>query len=195
MPTAQACILPPLPSITLDALPVMNRRSLEYAATLAWTGNTGSGTSHDTAYDREYQVRIAGKPDLAGSADPAFRGDPMRHNPEELFLAAVGACHMLTYLGICARRGVQVLAYHDAMTGTVRLDPAGGGAFEEIVLRPSVTVARAGEEGLALQLHDAAHRACLVAASCRVHIACRPSITVGDAPGQAQSMTAGSRVR
>lgn len=172
----------------------MDNRSLAYAAALTWTGNTGSGTSHYTAYDRQYQVRIAGKADLVGSADPTFRGDPTRHNPEELFLVAVGACHMLTYLGICARRGVQVLAYQDAVTGTVRLDPAGGGAFEEIVLRPAVTVARADEEPLALQLHDAAHRACLVAASCRVRITCRPSITVGGTPGQDQSMTAEVRV-
>ena len=46
-----------------------------YRATVEWTGNLGSGTSSYTAYSRDYTVQIAGKPDLFGSSDPAFRGD------------------------------------------------------------------------------------------------------------------------
>ena len=53
-----------------------------YRATVEWTGNLGSGTSSYTAYSRDYTVQIAGKPDLFGSSDPAFRGDEHRHNPK-----------------------------------------------------------------------------------------------------------------
>ena len=55
----------------------------------------------------------AGKPDLPGSSDPAFRGDARRYNPEELLVAALASCHMLWYLHLCADAGVTVLAYRD----------------------------------------------------------------------------------
>ena len=112
-----------------------------YAAHVVWQGNNGEGTASYTAYGRDYTVRIAGRPELAGSADAAFRGDASRHNPEDLFLAAIAACHMLFYLSLCARRGVRVLAYEDAAEGVMETRPDGGGAFTGVVLRPRVTVA------------------------------------------------------
>ena len=84
-----------------------------YRATVEWTGNLGSGTSSYTAYSRDYIVQIAGKPDLLGSSDPAFRGDEHRHNPEDMLLAAVSACHKLWYLHLCSAAGITVTAYTD----------------------------------------------------------------------------------
>ena len=63
----------------------MTAQRHQYAARLVWTGNTGQGTATYTGYGREYTVAVDGKPDLLGSSDPAFRGDPTRHNPEDLF--------------------------------------------------------------------------------------------------------------
>ena len=37
---------------------------------------------------RDLVLRAAGKPELLGSADPTFRGDAGRWNPEELLVAA-----------------------------------------------------------------------------------------------------------
>ena len=67
-----------------------------YALTIEWTGNSGTGTDGYRHYKRDHVVRIVNKPDLLGSADPTFRGDPSRHNPEELLVAALSACHMLS---------------------------------------------------------------------------------------------------
>ena len=52
-----------------------------YEIQLIWEGNRGSGTASYTAYERDYRLRVNGKPDLAGSADPLFRGSAERHNP------------------------------------------------------------------------------------------------------------------
>ncbi|HEX6927247.1 MAG TPA: OsmC family protein [Longimicrobiaceae bacterium] len=114
-----------------------------YAARITWTGNRGSGTESYFAYDREYVVEIEGKPTIAGSANPAFRGRPERHDPEDLFVAAVASCHMLSYLSLCAREGVRVTAYQDNARATLMLEAGGGGRFSAIVLRPVVTVADA----------------------------------------------------
>jgi organic hydroperoxide reductase OsmC/OhrA len=39
---------------------------------------------------------------IAGSSDSTFRGDAARWNPEQLLLAALAQCHMLSYLHACA---------------------------------------------------------------------------------------------
>lgn len=148
----------------------MTSREHAYTARLIWEGNTGRGTADYTSYERAYRIAIDGKPDLAGSADPAFRGDAAKHNPEDLFVAAIAACHMLFYLSRCARDGVRVLAYEDEARGTMRIGPNGGGRFEEVVLRPVVTIADAEHEALAARLHEEAHELCFIANSCSVPI-------------------------
>ncbi|HJU72784.1 MAG TPA: hypothetical protein VJ717_03490, partial [Gemmatimonadaceae bacterium] len=101
--------------------------SHEYALRLIWDGSRGEGTADYVTYGRDHRVLVAGKPDLLGSADVLFKGVPERHNPEDLFLAAVASCHMLAYLALCARSGVCVLEYEDAARGELVLDADGGG--------------------------------------------------------------------
>ena len=127
-----------------------------------------------STYSRDYTISMPGKPVLRGSADRAFRGDAARHNPEDLFVAAVAACHMLTYLALCAHRGIHVVRYEDAATGRMDFDPWPG-RFTDVVLRPSVTVA-AGDVALALRLHDDAQAECFIGNSVRVHIRHEASI-------------------
>jgi organic hydroperoxide reductase OsmC/OhrA len=156
--------------------PTMTTGAHEYTARLIWDGNTGEGTARYAAYGRQYRVLVAGKPELAGTADPAFRGEADRHNPEDLFLAAVSACHMLFYLSLCARQGVRVLAYADDARGRMRIHADGGGRFEAIALRPTVTVADGTDTALAVRLHETAHDLCFIANSCSVPIRCEPTV-------------------
>lgn len=151
-------------------------REHRYATRLIWTGNLGEGTASYAAYARDYTVVVPGKPSLAGSADAMFRGDPERHNPEDLLVAALSACHMLAYLALCARQGVRVLSYEDEATGTLALGAAGGGRFVEVVLVPAVTIAEGDDEALAVRLHDEAHRLCFIASSCSVPVRHRPTV-------------------
>lgn len=145
-------------------------RAHHYAARLVWDGNTGEGTAGYARYGREFHIAVAGKPDLRGSADPAFRGEADRHNPEDLFLSAIAACHMLFYLSLCARRGVRVLAYEDDARARMAIQPSGGGRFEEVTLHPSVTIEGTEQAAVALALHDVAHELCFIANSCSVII-------------------------
>jgi len=142
----------------------------DYASRLTWNGNLGAGTSTYSGYGRDYTVAVDGKPDLRGSADAMFRGSAGLHNPEDLFVASISSCHMLSYLALCARQGVSVVAYEDAATGTLSLDADWNGRFEQVTLSPVVTIAEGGDEALALSLHDDAHRTCFIALSCSVPI-------------------------
>jgi organic hydroperoxide reductase OsmC/OhrA len=135
-----------------------------YAVEVSWTGNTGSGTSGYRSYRRTCEVRAAGKPALAGSADPHFRGDADRWNPEELLVAALAQCHLLSFLHAAAAAGVVVVDYSDAATGS--METAGnGGRMTSVVLHPVVTVASPAMVEQVPELHETAHRDCFIASS------------------------------
>jgi len=151
----------------------------EYKVRLDWEGNRGEGTASYAGYGREFRITLAGKPDLLGSADPAFRGVPDRHNPEDLLVAALSSCHMLSYLALCARNGITVLAYSDEADGTMTTTPDGGGRFTAVALHPRVTVRGREQVAPALELHARAHAECYIAASCAFPVAHHPVVTAG----------------
>lgn len=153
-----------------------------YEVAVEWTGNLGAGTSGYRAYSRRHLVRGAGKEhEIAGSADRTFHGDRERWNPEELLLAALSQCHMLSYLHVATNHGVVVLGYEDAATGTMSEDGRGGGAFVAATLRPRVTVADAAMAELAQQLHAEAAEKCFIAASVAFPVGHEPSVEVATA--------------
>jgi organic hydroperoxide reductase OsmC/OhrA len=156
----------------------MSGRIHHYETTLEWQGNRGTGTSGYRDYDRTHQVGAAGKPVIAASADPVFRGEADRWNPEELLVASLSQCHMLTYLHLAAVNGVVVVAYVDAAGGTMAETDDGGGHFTEVTLRPVVTVADASMAALAQELHHLAHERCFVASSVSFPVGCEPAVVV-----------------
>jgi organic hydroperoxide reductase OsmC/OhrA len=136
-----------------------------YLVTVQWTGNTGTGTSGYRNYERHHDILSDGKPAIAASSDPVFRGDRTRWNPEELLVAALASCHQLAYLHLCAVAGVVVVGYTDQAEGRMVQTPDGAGHFERVVLRPRVTIAAGSDAAKALQLHHEAHAMCFIARS------------------------------
>jgi len=147
-----------------------------YSTSVSWTGNRGSGTASYRGYGRDHDVSVEGKPVLPGSADPVFRGDRDRWNPEELLVAALSQCHMLAYLHLCAVNGVVVQAYTDDATGTMRTSGEAG-EFVGVTLRPRVTVAEDAMVSRAVELHDDAHHVCFIARSVNFPVSHEPHVT------------------
>jgi organic hydroperoxide reductase OsmC/OhrA len=148
-----------------------------YRVDVEWTGNLGSGTDGYRNYRRDYEIRIDGKPAIAGSSDPAFRGDAARHNPEDMLVAALSTCHMLSYLHMATVAGVVVTAYTDVAEGTMATE-GDGGRFVEVVLRPTVTISAASDPAKAEAAHETAHHACFIANSVNFPVRCEPRIVV-----------------
>ncbi len=147
-----------------------------FAVSVKWTGNTGEGTSDYRSYERAHEISAEGKPVIPGSSDPAFRGDASRYNPEELLVASLSACHMLWYLHLCADANIVVTAYSDHAEGRMRLTQDGGGRFEEVTLRPAVTLKGRFDAGLARALHERAHHLCFIANSMNFPVNVEPTI-------------------
>lgn len=153
----------------------MSERVHVYEVGVVWTRNRGQGTAAYTSYDRDHVVQAAGKPDLPMSADPAFRGNGSRYNPEELLVAAISSCHMLWYLHFCARAKIVVKSYEDKPAGRLIEGKAGGGRFESLLLRPVVTV-ESGDVETARRLHQDAHKECFVSNSVNFPVSCEPVV-------------------
>jgi organic hydroperoxide reductase OsmC/OhrA len=146
-----------------------------FAARLVWTGAEHGPTRDYQSYSREYRVEVEGKPPLMGSAHPAFLGDAGKHNPEDLLVAALSACHMLSYLALCVRAGIEVVAYEDQASGLMAIKERKM-RFVEVTLAPHVTIA-AGDLEQARALHEKAHEACFIASSVNFPVLTMPTVT------------------
>jgi organic hydroperoxide reductase OsmC/OhrA len=160
----------------------MRQKQHQYAVGITWTGNRGPGTVDYRSYGRDTEMHFAGKASLPGSSDPAFRGDESRYNPEELLVAALSQCHLLSYLHLCAVGGVVVTGYEDHAEGTMLEEAGGGGHFTSVVLRPVVDVLEAGMADRARALHEEAGRLCFIANSVNFPVSHQPTIRASDQP-------------
>lgn len=148
-------------------MPTM-RNSHNYAVTITWTGNRGTGTSGYRDYGRDLVVTPApehSKHQIDASADRTFHGDRDRWNPEELLLAALSQCHLLSFLHVATAAGVIVTAYTDSPTGILTTHDDGSGQFSEATLRPHVIIADETRLGELPELHRRASQKCFIAAS------------------------------
>ena len=135
----------------------------EYSTSLVWTGAAQGMASYQT-YSREHEVRLGDKPPIRMSADPAFRGDAALLNPEDLLVASLSSCHLLSYLADCMRAGVVIVGYEDNAHGVMEYEN-GTYRFTEVVLHPRVTVSKEADVEQARALHERAHRECFIAQS------------------------------
>lgn len=145
----------------------------EYSANIAWSGSTAVGFD---AYDRSHAADCP--PATAGlelSADPAFRGDATKPNPEQLVVLAAASCQLLSFLAVAARARIDVRDYRDEASGTMDMDddPACIGRIE---LRPRIVVAEGPTEERVRELCEVAHRHCFVANSLHSEVVVEPEI-------------------
>lgn len=137
-----------------------------------------SRTSPDFAYDtypREHTVELAGK-SVEASATVEYKGSADRTNPEELLVAALSSCHMLTFLAICAKKSLVVDRYDDESEGHLEKGPDGKFWVTRVTLRPRVVFAEGTTVDAATltRLHESAHRGCFIASSVKTDVTVEP---------------------
>ena len=147
-----------------------------FKTSLRWTGNLGTGTSSYRDYSRAHELGAPLKTvEIPASSAKTFRGDDSRYNPEELLIAALSSCHMLSYLHLCADAGIVVSGYEDEAAGTMRLNPDGSGEFVSVTLHPRVELADKSRSTEANALHVRAHDLCFIARSVNFPVLCEAS--------------------
>ncbi|MDF2367565.1 OsmC family protein [Sneathiella sp.] len=148
----------------------------EFVARIEWTGARDGSTTDYKSYSRAYDISIDGRPVIKGSADPVFLGTDDRYNPEDLLVASLSACHMLSYLALCARKNIAVTAYQDDAWGKMEMKN-GKLRFTEVILRPVVVISAASNLEKAIRLHHDAHETCFIANSVNFPVLNKANVT------------------
>lgn len=144
-----------------------------YRAKIVWK-RTKEDFSYD-AYERDHTVTFGGGTTIAATAAPEYKGDPAKVNPEEMFVAALSNCHMLTFLAICARKKHVVDTYEDDAEGVMTKNEKGKFWVSKVSLRPQVTFKGAPPPKEELDaIHHAAHANCFIALSVKTDVVVEP---------------------
>lgn len=143
----------------------------EHLATVEWRSD---GQFRDGRHSRVHEIAFDGGATLKGSASPQVvpvpMSDPAAVDPEELLVASAATCHMLWFLDLAQRAGLDVSAYRDEAKGMMgKLD--GRIAITRIVLRPRVEfVGEAPDAEAIARLHHDAHERCFIANSLKSEV-------------------------
>lgn len=140
-------------------------REHPYTCRIEWTGDRGQGTRTYRGYDRTWEVRTEGKPVIRCSNDPLLGGDPTLHNPEDMLLSALSACHMLWFLHLASEAGIVVRGYSDEPEGIGETELGGGGRFVRATLKPRIVVEAGADLARADAIHHQIGRVCFIARS------------------------------
>jgi organic hydroperoxide reductase OsmC/OhrA len=150
----------------------------EHTAKTTWRRGETPFT-YDT-YIRDHDVALRSGLSIGMSAAAAFRGTDARPNPEDLYVAALSSCHMLTFLAIAARAGLTVDGYDDEASGWLEKGADRTLWMTRAVLRPRVTFAAGTDvspERLA-KLHHDSHEECFIARSVKTEVTVEPKTGV-----------------
>jgi organic hydroperoxide reductase OsmC/OhrA len=143
----------------------------EHRITLNWKRTTPDFDYK--SYTRDHTVKFKNGTSLGMSAAPTYMGNPAQVDPEEMLVASLSSCHMLTFLAIAAKKKLMVDGYEDDAVGILAKNADGRLAITQVTLRPRVTFSGEQPDDATLeQMHHDSHEQCFIANSvnCEMHV-------------------------
>lgn len=146
-----------------------------YTATVTW--RRGDAVFTDNKYSRAHEISFDAPLTIAGSSSPHVVKTPYSRadavDPEEMLVASLSSCHMLSFLYEAQRAGFAVDSYEDRAEGVMTKNDAGELWVSKTTLRPQIEWI--GDNRPTPQeihdLHHKAHKACFIANSYRGEVA------------------------
>ena len=143
----------------------------EHKIQLQWEKGDVAFT-YDT-YSRNHQITFKDGVAKTFSAASVYRGDPSKGDPEDMFVAALSSCHMLSFLAIAAKKRFVMTSYDDDASGW--LENVGGKLWmTRVVLRPRIVFENAPDAATLEQMHHMAHEQCFIANSVKTDVKVEP---------------------
>jgi len=142
-----------------------------YTATVTWA--RGEAVFTDNKYSRAHEIAFDAPLTIAGSSSPHVVRLPYSRedavDPEEMLVAALSSCHLLSFLYEAQRAGFVVDSYSDQAEGVMTKNEAGGLWISKTTLRPKIvwTGDKRPTPQEVHELHHKAHEACYIANSYR----------------------------
>ncbi len=117
-------------------------------------------------YNRDHAVTFKNNESITMSAAPAYKGSANAIDPEEMLVASLSSCHMLTFLALAAGRKLVVDSYDDDAVGALEKNADGKLAITRVTLRPKIAFSGEAPDAAMLdELHHKAHEQCFIASS------------------------------
>ena len=147
----------------------------EHRITLTW--EKGEAPFTYDAYPRNHAIAFKnGQETMIASGAPAYKGDASKADPEDLLVAALSSCHMLSFLAICAKKKLTVKSYQDDAVGFLENDSTDGKGgklwMTRVILRPQVDCD--ADAATMEHVHHLAHEACFIANSVKTEVKVEP---------------------
>lgn len=139
-----------------------------HRVTLEWKRESADFTYK--TYNRNHTWTFEGGTTIQASAAPDYLGSAELVNPEEAFVGALSACHMLTFLALAAKHRLVVESYEDEAVGTLAKNAQGKFAMTAVTLRPNIEFSHPPNAEKLAQLHKHAHEQCFIANSVSTQI-------------------------
>jgi organic hydroperoxide reductase OsmC/OhrA len=144
-----------------------------YTADVTWTLRDGEDFPRGR-YSRGHTVSFDGGITVPASASPHVVGKwavEAAVDPEEMLVAALSNCHMMSFLHVARLAGFTVAAYRDHAEGVMEHIAPAKQAVTKVVLHPQIEWVGAAPDKEKLQhMHHEAHEACFIANSVRTAV-------------------------
>jgi organic hydroperoxide reductase OsmC/OhrA len=117
----------------------------------------------DAAWTQEKDCTVCatGKPDIQLSSPPEFKGRAGVWTPEDMFVASLNVCTLMTFVAYAKHKSLGLAGYESSVEGVLEYSN-GKYRFTEITIHPHVTVKTQEEIELARQILQDAHDNCLI---------------------------------
>ncbi|OOV86984.1 OsmC family protein [Oceanospirillum linum] len=141
----------------------------EHRAQLNWQRK--AHPEDNSTFCRNHTLVLNGEQTINASSAAGFMGDAQCSDPEQMLVAAVSSCHMLTFLAIADIKGFKVERYQDDAVGFLTKAERGK-VVSRIELHPSITFGgdKQPTEAELDRLHDGAHKNCFIANSIKAEV-------------------------
>jgi len=154
-----------------------------YRATTDWTLEDG-GDFANGRYSRGHTVVFGSGHEAPGTASHHVVGNkwsvPRAVDPEEMLVASINACHMLTFLHIAREAGFVVASYRDEAEGMMTRREDGEMWVSKVTLRPEIRYAdRQPTPAERDEMHEKAHHMCFIANSVKTEIVVVEQVAAG----------------
>jgi len=120
-------------------------------------------------------ISASARPGIEVSSPPEFKGEPGLWTPEELLVAAINACLLMTFLAYAQREELNPGSLSSAAEGFLE-HSEGKYRITEVVLKPDLVVNDEDDVLLARDILERAHRDCIIANSVRAVVKMVPQI-------------------
>ncbi len=145
--------------------PIIKRKSFTYETELQWLEN------------RACRLESGNKESLRVTSPPEFQGEEGEWTPEDLFVGAINACTMSTFLAYANKKQLDVLSYKSKAEGILEFSD-GHYRFTQVKLQPFILVESDEAAAMTEQLIHQAHDNCFVSNSITTKVILEPEIKV-----------------